>query len=118
VSSEDDVLALDTMLSAESDAERLVANLSLRGTIDLATRRQIEEIIDRHRARCHVLVVEDDELVAVPSDHDLDRIDTMGFVRTAIDELRIKANNPSDSEGQIARAALQKLYLEHLRMGD
>jgi hypothetical protein len=54
----------------------------------------------------------------VPSDQELDRIDTMGFVRAAIDELRIKANNASDSESQVARVALQKLYLEHLRLGD
>lgn len=118
VSGEEDALALDGVLAAEVEAERLVANLALRGAVDLATRRHIEEILERHRARFHVLKVEDDELLATPSDQDLDRIDTMGFVRSAIDKLRTKANNPSDSENQIARAALQKLYVEHLRMGD
>jgi hypothetical protein len=78
----------------------------------------IEEVIDRHRARFHVLNVNEADLVATPSDQDLDSIDTMGFVRNAIDELRAKANNPSDSAQQTARAALQKLYVEHLRVGD
>jgi len=118
VTGEDDIAALDTLLSAEPQPDRLVVNLTVRGTVDLATRRRVEDLIDRHRARCHVLRVNDDELVAAPSDQDLDRIDTMGFVRSAIEELRAKANNPSDSENQIARAALQKLYLEHLRLGD
>jgi hypothetical protein len=118
VSSTDDVVVLDALLAAESQADRLVASLTVRGTVDLATRRLVEELIDRHRARCHVLRTNDDELVGVPSDQDLDRIDTMGFVRAAIEELRTKSNNPSDSESQVARAALQKLYLEHLRLGD
>jgi DNA repair exonuclease SbcCD nuclease subunit len=118
VTGEDDVAALDALLSEESQADRLVANLTVRGTVDLATRQRVEELIDRHRARCHILRIDDDELVAMPSDQDLDRIDTMGFVRSAIEELRTKANNPGDSENQIARSALQKLYLEHLRLGD
>jgi len=118
VSGEDDIAALDALLSAETQADRLVANLTIRGAVDLAKRRLVGELVERHRARCHVLRVSDDELVALPSDQDLDRIDTMGFVRSAIDELRAKANSPSDSEGRIARAALQKLYLEHLRLGD
>jgi DNA repair exonuclease SbcCD nuclease subunit len=118
VSSTDDVVVLDGLLAAESQADRLVVSLTVRGIVDLATRRLVEELINRHRARCHVLRTDDDELVGVPSDQELDRIDTMGFVRAAIDELRIKANNASDSESQVARVALQKLYLEHLRLGD
>lgn len=118
VTVQDDASALDDVLTAEREAERVVANLALRGAVNLATRRQIEEILQRHRARFHVLKIEDRELVATPSDQDLDRIDTMGFVRVAIEKLRNKANNPSDSESEIARAALQKLYVEHLRTGD
>lgn len=118
VSGADDTEALDTLLTAEPRVDLLVANLTIRGTVDLATRRLVEELVDRHRARFHVLRVNDEELVAIPSDQDLDHIDRMGFVRSAIEELRIKANNPSDSESQVARAALQKLYLEHLRLGD
>lgn len=118
VSCADDISVLDAVLAAEPQADRLVASLTVRGTVDLATRRLVEELIDHHRARCHVLRTNDEELVAIPSDQDLDRIDTMGFVRAAIEELRVKANDPSDSESQIARASLQKLYLEHLRLGD
>jgi DNA repair exonuclease SbcCD nuclease subunit len=118
VSGNEDAFALDEVLTAELEAERLVVSLTLRGAVDLAVRRQIEEIVEKHRARFHVLKIVDDGLVATPSDQDLDLIDTMGFVRSAIDQLLTKANNPSDSESQVARAALQKLYVEHLRMGD
>jgi DNA repair exonuclease SbcCD nuclease subunit len=118
ISGEEDATALDAVLAAEPEVNRLVASLTVRGTVDLATRRLIDEVVERHRARCHVLKVEDEGLVAIPSDQDLDSIDTMGFVRAAIDELRIKANNPNDSDNQVARAALQRLYLEHLRVGD
>lgn len=118
VSGEAEIAALDALLTAEPQADRLIASLSVRGTVDLASRRQIEELIERHRARCHALHTNDDELVALPSDQDLDRIDTMGFVRAAIEELRTKANNPSDDESETARIALQKLYLGHLRLGD
>lgn len=118
VSGNEDVFALDEVLKSELEAERMVVSLTLRGAIDLAVRRQIEEIIEKHRARFHFLKVEDDELVATPSNQDLDGIDTMGFVRSAIDKLLTKANDPSNSESETARAALQKLYVEHLRMGD
>lgn len=118
VSGEQDALALNGILTAERGTDRLVASLILRGVVDLATRRHIEEILERHRARFHILKIDDSELVATPSDQDLDQIDTMGFIRSAIDTLRTKANSPSDNESQIARAALQKLYVEHLRMGD
>lgn len=118
VSSEEDALVLDGVLTAEAEAERLVANLALHGAVDLATRRHVEEILERHRARFHVIKVDDDDLLATPSDQDLDLIDTLGFVRSAMDKLRTKANDPSDNESQTARAALQKLYMEHLRMGD
>ena len=118
VSGQEDVSALDTVLGAESNAERLVVRLALRGTVDLATRRHIEEILGRHQARFHALRIEDDELFASPSDQDLDSIDTMGFVRSAIDELQAKARNPGDADSQTAQRALQKLYVEHMRMND
>lgn len=117
ISDENGAQALDAVFSAVPDESRLVANLKLEGVVDLATRQQVENVIDRHRAQCHYLRVDDDELVAVPSDADLDRIDTMGFVRSAIDQLKAKAGDPGDHESAIARAALQKLYLEHIRLG-
>ncbi len=118
VASEEDAAALESHLAAQANADRVVAKLVLSGAIDLATRQRIEQTLERHRARFHVLTVHDDQLVATPSDQDLDSIDTMGFVRSAIETLRAKASNPSDSLQQTAREALQKLYLEHLRTSD
>lgn len=117
ISSADDADTLDGMLAAAPQPERIVGELRLFGTVDLALRRRIEDIVGRHAARFHMLRADMEALVAEPTDDDLDCIDRMGFIRAAIDELRLKARNPADPEQQIARAALQRLYAEHIRLG-
>ncbi len=117
VSGVEDAHTLDGLLAEASEPERIVAELVLSGTVDLSLRRRIEEIVDRHAARYCVLRVNRVALVAEPTDDDLDRIDQMGFIRAAIDELRLRARNPADGEQQVARAALERLYAEHLRLG-
>lgn len=117
ISSEQDAVALDATLTAEPEPERIVANLRIAGVVDFAIRQSVEEAIERHKARYHVLRVDTDTLNVVPSDDDLDRIDTVGFVREAIDDLRRRISNPTDPERDLARAALQRLYLEHMRLG-
>ncbi|HEY5046885.1 MAG TPA: hypothetical protein VII49_02560, partial [Rhizomicrobium sp.] len=117
ISSAEDAGAFDRLLGAQSNPERIVAEVRLAGAVDLAARRRVEEILDRHRARYHVLRTDMDSLVATPTDDDLDRIDSRGFIRAAINELRARAQDPSDSERDTACAALQRLYTEHLRLG-
>ncbi|HEX4079078.1 MAG TPA: DNA repair exonuclease [Rhizomicrobium sp.] len=117
VSREEDANTLDESLAAAPEPERIVAELRLSGTVDLALRRRIEDVVARHAARYHVLRTDMEALVAEPTDDDLDRIDRMGFIRAAIDELRLRARNPADPEQQTARAALERLYVEHLRLG-
>ena len=53
-------------------------------------------------------------LVDEPSPDDLDTIDRSGFVRTAVDRLKAKADDSADSERDVARTALRILYIEHL----
>ncbi|HTT85403.1 MAG TPA: DNA repair exonuclease [Rhizomicrobium sp.] len=113
----EDADALDALLGAPPDVERIVTELRLSGTVDLSLRRRIGEIVARQSACYHVLQTDMDALVAEPTDDDLDRIDRMGFIRAAIDELRAKARDPADPERETARDALQRLYAEHLRLG-
>lgn len=94
---------------------RLLVHLELRGTVDLATREALDRLLDEWRARFHVLRVSYEKLVAMPSDDDLDRIDTMGFIRTAVNRLRGLASDFESDKRDAARLALQILYSEHVR---
>ena len=92
-----------------------VVSLTLEGAVDFATRAAVNETLDDLRARVHHLGIDDDLLIAEPSEDDLDRIDTLGFVRSAIDTLRARAADPADGDRQTARLALQVLFMEHRR---
>jgi hypothetical protein len=89
--------------------------LELVGAVDLATREALDRLLDEWRARFHVLRVSMDQLVAMPTDDDLDHIDTMGFIRAAVNRLRGLAADASNTQRDPARLALQILYTEHVR---
>lgn len=95
--------------------ERHLVSLDLVGAVDLATREALDRLLDEWRARFHVLRVSMDQLVAMPSDDDLDHIDTMGFIRAAVNRLRGLAADASNTQRDPARLALQILYTEHVR---
>jgi DNA repair exonuclease SbcCD nuclease subunit len=94
-----------------------VVKLTLQGAIDLRTRLAVNRMLEELTAQVLHLGVDDSLLIAAPSDDDLDRIDTRGFVRTAIERLRDQANDPANGERDTARLALQLLYLEHRKQG-
>jgi DNA repair exonuclease SbcCD nuclease subunit len=98
----------------ETEAERLVLRLHLQGTIDLATRASLDEVIGDLRARVIHLEVDEAGLTAEPTEDDLDGIDTAGFVRGAIDRLREK---PEGLHADTARRALALLYGLHHQNG-
>ena len=98
-------------------AERLVVALRLEGAVDLATRVALDDMLGQWRAQLRCLEVSDAGLIAEPSEDDLDRIDRGGFVRTAVDRLRARANDPGDADRDAARLALQILYVEHVKVG-
>jgi hypothetical protein len=74
-------------------------------------------VLEEWTAQVLHLGVDDEHLMAAPSDDDLDRIDTLGFVRTAIERLQDQASDPGNGERDTARLALQLLYLEHQKRG-
>ena len=60
--------------------------------------------------------IHDEQLVLEPSDADMDNIDRSGFVRVAADRLKALAEDTVDPErSRLARLALRRLYIEHLR---
>lgn len=95
-------------LTAESEA---VVRLVLTGVVDLATRAEVMHVVEEAAARVLDLDLDDTGLLIEPSDDDLDAIDTAGFVRTALDDLRGRLDGP---EGDTARRALAHLHRLHL----
>ena len=102
---------------ADRPADTLV-HLSVSGTVDLAGRRQIDICLDTWQARLRYLHRDLDKLVDEPSPDDLDTIDRSGFVRAAVDRLKSKADDPADTERDVARTALRLLYIEHVEAGN
>ena len=107
----------DTVRSFGIAAERLVLALQLDGAVDFATRIALDDVLQRWRALFRFLDVSDADLVDEPSEDDLDRIDRGGFVRTAVEWLRARADDPGDGDRDLARLALQILYVEHVKAG-
>jgi DNA repair exonuclease SbcCD nuclease subunit len=112
----DDVAAIaDAFKALGEPLDARVVSLTLEGAVDLATQLAVNETLEDLKARVHHLRVDDSLLIAEPSDDDLDRIDTLGFVRSAIDSLRAQAADHADADRETARLALQMLFMEHHR---
>jgi DNA repair exonuclease SbcCD nuclease subunit len=94
----------------DRELERLVLRLGLRGPIDLATHAALDDFLSDLRARVFYLEDDDTSLTPLPTDDDLDSIDTRGFVRAAMNRLREQMNGP---EAGTARRALALLYGLH-----
>jgi hypothetical protein len=103
-----------TIGSAEADFSRLILRLDLNGTIDLATHAALAEVLGDLRARVFYLETDESELIADPTQDDLDGIDTLGFVRVAMDQLRVQMEGP---QPEVARRALALLYGIHQSEG-
>jgi hypothetical protein len=68
-------------------------------------------------ARLHHLEIDDSRLIDEPTSDDLDAIDTVGFVRLAVERLRAKASDANSAEAEQARMALRMMYLDHVAHG-
>ncbi|MBR9808738.1 MAG: DNA repair exonuclease [Alphaproteobacteria bacterium] len=118
INSCEDVDALvATLRGSGDDLSQILVRLFVEGAVSLQDRQYFEEeIIDQVSAAFGYLRVEDTRLFPSPSEEDLDRIDRGGFVRTAADVLKQKAEDMSDPEHEIAALALQRLYVEHMKL--
>ena len=115
---EDPAAAIEAVI--ESAAERpddTLLHLTVSGTVDLAGRRRIDICLDGWQARLKYLHRGLERLIEEPSSDDLDAIDKSGFVRAAVDRLKITADNPAAPDCGVARTALRILYLEHVEAG-
>lgn len=118
INSRQEVDALVTTLRGSGDdLNRILVRLLVEGAVSLQDRQYFEEqIVDQVSAAFCYLRVDDTRLFPNPSEEDLDQIDRGGFVRTAADVLKQKAEDMSDPEHEIAALALQRLYVEHMKL--
>lgn len=111
-----DALA-STLRGSSDDLNRILVRLLVEGAVSLQDRQYFEEqIIEQVSAAFCYLRVDDDRLFPSPSEDDLDLIDRGGFVRSAADVLKQKSDDTSDPEHEIAALALQRLYVEHMKL--
>jgi len=104
---------LDGRLTALGESARTLVRLQLTGTVDLATRQRLDELLDAWRARLHFLAVEDTALLARPSPNDIDALGATGFVRASLETLVSIEGDAGHPDHADAGLALQILYHEH-----
>ena len=110
---EEDVDRLAGVETLDDDPRRCVAALTLTGSVSLEGRRKLDRLLARWDALYHHLEVDDSGLIDNPTSDDLDAIDTAGFVRLAVDRLKLRADDESDPDRDNARLALRLMYLDH-----
>jgi DNA repair exonuclease SbcCD nuclease subunit len=99
------------------DLNRVLVHLIVEGTLSLQDRRYFEEqVIEGVSAAFCLLRIDDRKLFPSPTDEDLDQIDRGGFVRMAAELLRQKAKDDGNADRDIAAEALQRLYIEHMKL--
>ncbi len=96
--------------------DRVLIHLSVEGALSLESRQHFQEqIVDGVSAAFCFMRVDDRRLFSQPTAEDLDQIDRGGFVRTAAEELKRLAEE-GEGDGGVAAAALQRLYIEHMKL--
>ncbi|MEP1327001.1 MULTISPECIES: metallophosphoesterase [Alphaproteobacteria] len=118
INSREDIDRLAGMLRAVAgDLDRVLIRLAVEGAVSLDDRQYFEnEVVDGVSAAFCFMRVDDQRLFPRPTAEDLDQIDRGGFVRVAAEELKRKAEEGSDGERAIAAEALQRLYIEHMKL--
>ena len=114
----EDVAALDGRLRGIDDEPgRVLVDLTATGALSLGDLRLFEEtIVQSAGAALRYLRRDKVRLLPKPSADDLDRIDRVGFVRAAAERLRAMADDLGSAEREIAAAALDRLYVEHMKL--
>lgn len=112
----EDLAALDAQLaSLGAPFGRHLVTLKLKGSLDVEAKERLDGLLADWRARLHVLRVDDSQLLATPSDADLDALGSSGFLRLAVERLRNIENDPRNPQSEHARRALQLLHHTHAR---
>ena len=117
VNSASDVVALESHIRGlNPDLSRVLVDLRVSGTLDMAAREQFEQMITTGLGSAlRALRLDVSELYLKPTTEELEAIDHIGFVRVAADELAALAGDVANPQREIAAEALQRLYVLHIR---
>lgn len=118
VNSREDIDYLAEKLRDIADEpDRILVHLAVEGALSLEDRLYFQEqIVDGVSAALCFMRVDDRRLFPRPTAEDLDQIDRGGFVRTAAEELKQLAEEGGEADSEIAAEALQRLYIEHMKL--
>lgn len=118
VSSHEDIdFLVDKLRNIAEDPNTVLVHLVVEGALSLRDRRYFEErIVEGVSAALRCLRVDDRHLFPRPTPEDLDQIDRGGFVRIAAEELKRQSEEGEEAERVIAAEALQRLYIEHMKL--
>jgi DNA repair exonuclease SbcCD nuclease subunit len=102
-----DVDAVEGWLAGLPDRRRSVVSLSFLGTVSLATKARLDDVLDRHREVLAALEVHDrhTDLAVLPDDGDFDALGLTGFAAAALDELVERGDAAQDALGLLYRLA-------------
>ena len=105
-----------SLLDLKHPLDRMLVRLTLTGTVGFEERVELDAALERLSSE--VLFMERDVagLLAQPSVDDLDGIEQTGFVRNAVNKLSEIMNDPENPQAEVARLALQILYVEHKKL--
>ena len=108
---------VEKLRGVAGELDRVLIHLAVEGALSLADRQYIQEqIVDGVSAALCFMRVDDRRLFPRPTPEDLDQIDRGGSVRTAADELKRLTEQGGDAERDLAAEALQRLYIEHMKL--
>ena len=118
VSSAEDIDFLAEKLRGSAvELQRVLVHLEVEGVLSLADRQYFQQIIvDGVSAAFCFMRFDVSRLLPRPTSEDLDQIDRGGFVRFAAEELKRLAEEGGEEVGGIAAEALQRLYIEHMKL--
>lgn len=107
---EEDLDNLEEWLNGLDSKERTIVKLALIGQVSLAQKARLDQLLDHHSDVLAALEAWErrSELVVIPNDTDLDKLELSGFACEAVDDLSELAE--SGEQAVTAREALALLH--------
>jgi hypothetical protein len=97
--------------------EHAVVQLTLRGAVSLGERANLADRMAEFEAAVQVFRTNLDNLVAAPSEGDLDDMGRQGFIGAVVERLRAIQSDSVHPDQSHAALALQRLYIENMLGG-
>jgi DNA repair exonuclease SbcCD nuclease subunit len=94
--------------------DHAVVDLRIQGTLSLAERTEVDEIIANLEATVRVLRTDLSNLKSLPTEADLDELGRHGYLAEVVSRLRLLEGTVGNPDSCHASDAVRRLYLEHM----